>query len=239
MCGKLAYSHASETYSWASIENCECGLGASIVKNQSLGVLFSKKIYPQGSTGFEIDFSGVNRIAFQVDNVFFNHDNNTMLVEKNKFQFAEAEQFIKLAHSYNTSVDLLISSKGGLRAVRAEQKPLLAGEVLILANDIMRMLSANEFDGVTVDLDGLFNHDLVSYRRLVQEIIKGLENRSDTNDFSVNVIISDEDLPALPIDSGEQQSEQERERQKNARLLLRLLDEGLNYAAPVRLKIDY
>ena len=55
---------------WSPTKGCECGLGSSVVKNQSVGVLFSRTDNEGAPIGFPIDFSGVNRIAFQVDNVF-------------------------------------------------------------------------------------------------------------------------------------------------------------------------
>lgn len=221
----LTCSYAgAQTYDWSSIKECQCGLGASVVKNQSFGVLFSKRTSKDDSDiGFSIDFSGVNRIAFQVDSVFYNHTNNTMRVEKNQFRFAEAKQFIDLAHSYNTSVDLLISSENGKDVPLSEYRPPSAGEVVILANDIVNMLSENHFDGVTIDLPHLFRNDLVSYRRLVQEVIKGLKNQSGGPEISIDVILSDSDLPRANWGTAEYDTTQ----QENARLLMRLLDERL------------
>lgn len=218
----LSYSSASQTYYWSSIEGCRCGLEDGAIKNQSLGVLFSQTNTSDESIGFAIDFSGLNHIAFQANNNFYNPDYNALMIENNQFTLPEAEKFIKLAHSFNTSVDLFISSQiDGLVQINREKLPS-AGDIIVVASDIVAILEANKFDGVTIDLESLFNNDLISYRRLVEEIIKALKKRHKGTDLSVSVIISDKDLLAL-LPNNEQHDD--------AQLFFKLLDKGFNVEA--------
>lgn len=216
-------AHASQLYGWEAIEGCKCGLGDSVVKNQSVGVLFSRTSSIGAPVGFPIDFSGLNRVSFQVKNVFFDHSNNSLRIEKNHFKFAEAEEFIKLANSYNTYVDLLISSAGG--RARVSTVEIDSGDIVILANDIARILKENPFDGLTIDLERLFNNDTIAYRLLVQELVKSIEAQKLHNIKHFNVIISHKDLPKLRKDIGDKYH---LPKHQSARLLLRFLDKGLD-----------
>lgn len=190
-----------------------------MIKNQSIALLTSG----DGRGSRVIDFSGVNRIAFQPRQVFYEHSRNSMRSNEGKSKIEEADQFIRLAHSYNTSVDLLISGDPAQHYLPHLQEPPTVGAVVIMASDIVKLLAANDFDGVTLDLDNLFSGRMSLYRRLTHEILKGLEADKQGETLSVNVIISDTDLPVLPEDAERYNTEA----QENTRLLLRLLDEGM------------
>lgn len=214
---------SADTYEWRATPNCHCGLGDTVIKNESVGVLFSRTAHAGAPIGFEIDFSGLNRISFQVNKVFFDHSNNTLRIDKDRFKLDEAQQFIRLANSYNTNVDLLISSDGG-KSQRSTQK-VSSGDIVILANDITHILKANRFDGLTIDLERLFNHDSVAYRLLIQELMKNIEAPALRHIKYLSVIISYKDLPKLRDEIGDKY---DLPKHQNARLLLRLLDTGLS-----------
>ncbi|WP_163833852.1 hypothetical protein [Spartinivicinus ruber] len=217
---------------WEAIENCKCGLAVSQLKNQVYGLLYSQQQKGLASVYFPIDFGNVNRVAFQLDNVFYEHDKRQMRVENSEFYLSSAAQFVSLAHQYNTAVDLLISTHNGF-PLKPNQPVFYhnetsAGDILLLAQDIKNLLLKNNFDGVTIDLDRLFYGDMLSYRKLVSGVIKELRSHTKLETISINIIVSDQDL--LPekqfvnyLDND--MSKLDNPSLKENRLLLRLLDE--------------
>ncbi|MDE1460677.1 hypothetical protein [Spartinivicinus poritis] len=217
---------------WEAIKDCKCGLATSQLKNQTYGLLFSQQQKGDTPVYFPIDFGSVNRIAFQLDNVFYEHDKRQMRIENSEFYLPTAAQFVSLARQYNTAVDLLISTRNGLPLNPTQpvyyENETSAGEVLLLAQDIKNLLLKNKFAGVTVDLDRLFYGDLLSYRKLVSALIRELRSSPKLAKVDINIIVADQDLLSEKkfieyLDADSAQLDQLD--LKENRLLLRLLDE--------------
>jgi hypothetical protein len=201
-----------------AIEDCECAKSASMVKNKSMGLLF----YHSERDIKGIDFSGLNDIAFQPKNVFFNVNSNTIHLHKNQFHLPDLVGFVLQANRFNTSVDLLISSKGGQEI--STKSDISMGEIIVLTSDILQILEANSFSGLTVDLDNLFNHEKLLYRRLVQELLKQLQLKTNLGLKRLKFIVDDQDLPKTRSQLG---ADYDLPEHQNTRLMLRLLAQSL------------
>ncbi len=181
---------------WEPTENCDCGEDAAKVKNISVGLIHQSP----DSKNFKVDFGGMNRVSFQPKNFFYEPDKHQLRINQSSFVIEEAKNFISVAHAYNTKVDLLIAPESNYdpRLTPNSDVQITTGDILKLTDDIVALLKANDFDGVTLDLHQIFakveRHKISTFSKFVANFISKIRGSDQLHKLQINFIVSDSDL---------------------------------------------